>query len=42
MMLLAQLLAELGADVAPVLAVVEADLAGSAVIAQKYAATHDW
>ena len=35
--LLTQLLAELGADVAPVLAVVEADLADSTAIAQSYA-----
>ena len=38
--LLAQLLGELGAEVAPALPVVEADLPESAVIADKYAAAH--
>jgi FMN reductase len=38
--LLSQLLAELGADVAPALPVVEADLPESAAIAEKYAAAH--
>lgn len=38
--LLAQLLGELGADVAPALPVVEADLPESAAIAEKYAAAH--
>jgi FMN reductase len=38
--LLSQLLAELGADVAPALPVVEADLPESAAIAEKYAASH--
>ena len=38
--LLAQLLGELGAEVAPALPVVEADLPESAVIAGKYAAAH--
>jgi FMN reductase len=38
--LLSQLLAELGADVAPALPVAEADLAESTALAQKYAAAH--
>jgi FMN reductase len=38
--LLSQLLTELGADVAPALPVVEAELADSAAIAEKYAADH--
>ncbi|GAA3915831.1 hypothetical protein [Actinoplanes auranticolor] len=38
--LLSQLLAELGAEVAPALPVVEADLPESVVIAEKYAALH--
>jgi FMN reductase len=38
--LLAQLLGELGADVAPTLPVIEADLPESAAIAEKYAAAH--
>ena len=38
--LLSQLLAELGAEVAPALPVVEADLPESAAIAEKYAAAH--
>jgi FMN reductase len=40
--LLRQLLGELGADVLDGLAVVEADLADSAAIAEKHAAAHDW
>jgi FMN reductase len=38
--LLSQLLTELGAEVAPALPVVEADLPESTVIAEKYAALH--
>ena len=38
--LLSQLLAELGAEVAPALPVVEAELPESAAIAEKYAAAH--
>jgi FMN reductase len=38
--LLSQLLAELGAEVAPALPVVESELPESAVIAEKYAAAH--
>lgn len=41
--LLRQLLTELGADVIdPGLPVVEADLSESALVAEKYAAAHDW